>query len=43
MKYRLIERGASVIVKADIFDYETGIKKILRNNYLAKNKYIGYS
>jgi hypothetical protein len=36
MKYRIIDNGDNGIVKADIFDYNTGIKNILIHNYINK-------
>ena len=29
MKYRIVEEAKGVVVRADIFDYETGIKRML--------------
>lgn len=41
MKYRLIHEANRVVVRADIFDYEKGMRNVLNENYIQHKPYIG--
>lgn len=41
MKYRIVHEANRVVVRADIFDYETGIKNIINENYVQRKPYVG--
>ena len=36
MKYRVIDAGDNAIVRADIFDHDSAVRKILTSNYEGK-------